>query len=219
MTYFIWYANAHLKINKPSLLNVINHLGTPNGLIKILPRCTEFVRKSKLYSNFPNDPIIRGSFFKFRKIYSKCCKQKYKSFRTSIINKSNFLNDTYPNAYWKLLKDLQDDKQFDQFEKISSDQWVNHFSKLFSFDEKFGPQNKYFEKLLIISEKSKTFSALDFRITDKEAIHVINNLKNNKSAGLDGIKNEMLKTGIKPLLPYMLKLFNLILTSGKYQRE
>lgn len=128
---------------------------------------SELVRKSKLYSNFPNDPIIRGPFFKFRKIYSKCCKQKYKSFRTSIVNKLNSLHDTDPNAYWKLLKDLQDDKQSDQSEKISSEQWVNYFSKLFSIDEKYGPQNKYFEKLLTMSEKSKSFSALDFRITDK----------------------------------------------------
>lgn len=29
----------------------------------------------------------------------------------------------------------------------------------------------------------------------------------------------MLKTGIQPLLPYMLKLFNLKLSSGKYPRE
>lgn len=71
---------------------------------------SELVRKSKLYSNFPNDPIIRGSFFKFHKIYSKCCKQKYKSFRTSVINKLNSLHDTDPNAYCKLLKELQDDK-------------------------------------------------------------------------------------------------------------
>lgn len=34
------YAKAHLKLNKPNLLNVINHLGTENGLIKISPRCT-----------------------------------------------------------------------------------------------------------------------------------------------------------------------------------
>lgn len=42
---------------------------------------SELVRKSKLYSNFPNDPIIRGPFFKFRKIYSKCCKQKNKHYK------------------------------------------------------------------------------------------------------------------------------------------
>lgn len=129
---------------------------------------SKLVRKSKLYSNFPNDPIITGS----------CCKQKYKSFSTSVINKLNSLHDTDSNAYWKLLKELQDDKQSDQSEKISSEQWVKHFSKLFSIDEKFGPKNKYFEKLLTMSEKSKTFSALDFRITDIEAINAINNLKN-----------------------------------------
>lgn len=49
--------------------------------------------------------------------------QKCKSFTINII-----LHNTDPNAYWILLKNLQDDKQFDQFENIRSEQWVNHFS-------------------------------------------------------------------------------------------
>lgn len=54
--------------------------------------------------------------------------QKCKSFTINIISKLNSLHDTDPNAYWKLLKNLQDDKQFDQFEKIRSEQGVYHFS-------------------------------------------------------------------------------------------
>ena len=53
----------------------------------------------------------------------------------------------------------------------------------------------YFRNLCNQSEKSKTFSLLDVRITEKEIISAVTNLKNNKLAGLDGIKNEMLKTG------------------------
>jgi hypothetical protein len=155
----------------------------------------ELMRKSKLYSKFPNDPIIRGSFFKFRKLYNRCCKQKYRNFRTTIMNKLDTLHDNNPNAYWKLLKDLRAEQQSqDQSMKISGEQWVNHFSTLFSVDKKFSTQNKYFEDPLAKSEKShQTFTPLDFAIKDKEIMDAIKHLKNNKSAGLDGIRNEMLK--------------------------
>ena len=46
----------------------------------------------------------------------------------------------------------------------------------------------------------------------------IRNLKNNKSAKLDGIKtdHEMLKNSLTYLLPCIVKLCNLILSSGVY---
>ena len=44
-----------------------------------------------------------------------------------------------------------------------------------------------------IWKKTKTFSELDFRITDKEILQSIAKLKAGKSSGLDGIKNEILK--------------------------
>ena len=61
-----------------------------------------------------------------------------------------------------------------------------------------------------------TFSESDSRITDKEVLLAVRNLKNNKSTGLDGIKNEMLKNSQTYLLPCIVKLFNLILSAGVY---
>ena len=62
----------------------------------------------------------------------------------------------------------------------------------------------------------KTFSDLDILITSKEVLSPIKSLKNNKSCGLDGIKNEMLKHSQLHMLPCIVKLFNLILSSGSY---
>lgn len=107
---------------------------------------SKLVRKSKLYSNFPNDPIITGS----------CCKQKYKSFSTSVINKLNSLHDTDSNAYWKLLKELQDDKQSDQSEKISSEQWVKHFSKL-ALIKNLAPKINTLKNCLLCQKNQKHF--------------------------------------------------------------
>ena len=49
---------------------------------------SELHKKSKLYSKYPFDPILRGSFFKFRKQYNKLCKQKQREFKANIIKKS-----------------------------------------------------------------------------------------------------------------------------------
>ena len=47
-----------------------------------------------------------------------------------------------------------------------------------------------------------------------EIEHAVNNLKNGKSPGLDNIYSEYIKAGGKPLLLVLLRLFNLILTTG-----
>jgi hypothetical protein len=44
------------------------------------------------------------------------------------------------------------------------------------------------------------------------------NLKNDKSCGMDGILNEMIKYGQHALLPCLEKLFNIILSSGTYPK-
>ena len=57
---------------------------------------------------------------------------------------------------------------------------------------------------------------MDTVIKDKEIQNSIAKLKNNKSSGLDSIRNEMLKSGANILLPCLKKLFNLIFSSGYY---
>jgi hypothetical protein len=66
------------------------------------------------------------------------------------------------------------------------------------------------------SEKLKTFTNLDFRIDQKEIKEAICKLKNKKAVGLDCIANEMMKTGYQVLMPCIQKMFNTILSSGKY---
>ena len=57
---------------------------------------------------------------------------------------------------------------------------------------------------------------MDSRITDKEVLIAIRKLTNNKSNGLDGIKNEILKHSQSHTLPCIVKLFNIIFSSGIY---
>ena len=57
-------------------------------------------------------------------------------------------------------------------------------------------------------------SELDNPISIEEIDKAIKKLKNKKAAGLDGIRNEMIKTSSRFIKYPLEKLFNLILQSG-----
>ena len=88
--------------------------------------------------------------------------------------------------------------------------------------DKFSHQEEEFQNQLKDLINVHTFSELDSRITDKEVLLAIRNLKNNKSAGLDGIQNEMLKkvrhTYCRVLLNYSTLFYHLesTLKTGKW---
>ena len=177
----------------------------------------ECIRKSALYSRYPNDPTIRGSFFKFRKLYNRCCKKKCKEFKTTLITQLDNMYENDPEAYWKLLKGLKEESNVsDPSQSVAAEDWLQHFSSLYDIKQSFANKNEQFEKSLDSISHLRTFSDLDIRITNKEVLLAIRNLKNNKSSGLDGIKNEMLKHSQSHMLPCIVKLFNFILSSGKY---
>ena len=75
----------------------------------------EMLRKSSLFSKFPNDPIIHGSFFKF----SRCCKKKCKEFRSCLISQFDNMYENDPEAYWKLLKNLKEDSYHSQYRQMN----------------------------------------------------------------------------------------------------
>jgi hypothetical protein len=68
-------------------------------------------------------------------------------------------------------------------------------------------------------EKVECFNEMDFKITEKEIMQCIKHLKNKKAVGLDLISNEMLKYSQHAMLPVLIKLFNVILSSRKFPRK
>ena len=82
----------------------------------------ELVRKSGSYSKHPDDPVIGGSFFKFRKMYSQVYKQKKRALKRNSIAKLDKLSKNEPSEYWKLVK----------IDEVSPDIWISHFTKLCS---------------------------------------------------------------------------------------
>lgn len=172
--------------------------------------------KGSLYAKFPNDPIIRGSFYKTQKEYSKLCKKKRQEFKKAIIDKLDNLCENNPKEYWNLLHTLTTDKTNAPESQIPVDEWLSHFSNLNTPSPEFKNRLDEISKLLSDKEKIPTFSSLDFAIRDKEIIKAINSLKMGKAKGLDGILNEMLKHSRDTITPCLLKIFNYILSSSEY---
>ena len=176
-------------------------------------------QKGHLYAKYPSDPFIRGSYYKFRKLYVKSCKRKRKEYKGHVIEKLERLHENDPKAYWKLLEDLKSEDKSNAEPQILPDEWVDHFSSLNTLQEKFKPRVDQISDLLTHEEKLKTFSNLDFQISPQELQAAVVCLKNNKAVGLDSISNEMLKCGFSHLKNCLLKLFNSILTNGSYPSQ
>jgi hypothetical protein len=178
------------------------------------------VNKGKLYATHPNDPIIRGNYYKFRKIYSKACKSKRRIFKETMVDKLNELNENDPKAYWDLLNKLKEDTgSASNADKISEEEWVEYLQKLNTPRAKFADRIKEFEQILEPKENQPTFSPMDYRLNENEIRKAIQSLKNKKAAGLDGVLNEMFKHSITQLSPCLLKLFNCIFSNSVYPQS
>ena len=89
---------------------------------------------------------------------------------------------------------MKDDSiETNPFHFISAEERLKHFSDLFEIKQNFLDKQEQFLSYLHSTLDLKTFSELDVRMTDKEVLLAVKNLKNNKACDLDGIKNEMLK--------------------------
>ena len=99
---------------------------------------------------------------------------------------------------------------------ISEESWLHHFKSLHSID----PTNSTHEheihrELNSLEHEKEQFTHLDYEITEREIRQAAKKLKNKKSPFVDKIRNEMIKASLEPLMPVYVKLFNLILQSGK----
>jgi hypothetical protein len=86
--------------------------------------------KDKIYAKFPNDPVIRGSFYKLQREYSKLCKKKLREFKRDLVEKLDNLHENNPKEYWQLLNSVTKDRDNSPESQISIEEWLNHFSKL-----------------------------------------------------------------------------------------
>ena len=122
--------------------------------------------------------------------------------KSSVKNRIEILTDGSGNSFCshpgkvKILKSC--------FEKLSSELDMKSFNDLWK--KKVSNSRKLFETISF--HDSHSSSILDQPITLTEANYVVKVIKNNKSAGSDGIIGESFKYGGKPMCEMLLKLFN-----------
>ena len=66
-----------------------------------------------------------------------------------------------------------------------------------------------------LQNENEQINNLDHEITEQEIRQAVKKLKNKKAAFVEKIRNEMIKASLESLMPVFIKLFNLILRSGK----
>ena len=149
---------------------------------KILRKC------GKTLSKEPFKPANRDSFLKARAAYKKSCRNAEKLYRVALRKKLLDAENEDPKYFWSIIDKMikwGKDKT-DPADKISPKRWLNHFSKLLNDPIPNHPPP--------YTEPSRTFEPLlDRRITLKEVLEALRDLKNGKSPGPDGILVEFLK--------------------------
>ena len=176
----------------------------------------KLTKKGIYMSNHPYDKNARVSFFYLKKQYKKLCKQKSRQYKEKLTRKLESLQLENPKQYWKVLSELNEEhtNKIDPSTTIPPGQWYDYLYDL-KQDKLNSPIEIEIRQKLEILEKTKIFNELDYQITEKEVQKAISNLKNNKSAGLDQICNEMFKCLSNSILKLVTKIFNNILLSSK----
>jgi len=160
-----------------------------------------------------NNKEIRVKYYNMLKNYKRQCKKEERNYKTKIINMMDNLHTTNPKGYWKLVEEITDKRK-----KIKTDieieKLYNHYKNM---NTSINISNT--NTLELLEESEKSFSELDFIITESEVQRTIKHLKNGKSSGYDLIKNEMIKYGHNVLIKPITKLFNLVLNSQYFPQE
>ena len=183
-------------------------------------RCKElklqYDKLLKCIKRNPFDRSIRFDLNRIRKLYKSTVKNNKRTFEQNIWSNLDNFHKKRPKDFWKLLSDLKGlDQEFKQ-NPIPMDEWVKHFTKLLNTSMKIDPKLDEHITHFIEENRNAIFNELNFSIKEGDIVKAINFLKTGKSAGVDGILNEMFKAGADSLMPSLIKLFNAILCKGHF---
>ena len=175
---------------------------------------------SKLVSQSPKNPYLRGRLVTTRKDYKKLIRQKKKEWKNNIINELENMKTQNSKEYWKIINELQGKTKVSNIS--NPERFESFFKKLYS--EKIQNKGTFHENIENMIKKyledenvqSKGNKILDANITEEELKKHIVKLKNNKSAGPDGISSEMIKCSPDILIKLILKVMNRIKESRVY---
>ena len=177
----------------------------------------ELRRVSNQKQRDPFNSELREKFHKTLTDYKKLLDSKRNAFQTEKSLKLDELG-LNPNkaSFWNYLKSMNNTIVENVPAPISEETWLNHFQSLHSNDPRTSTQQQeIYNELQSLEKEKEQLNYLDHTITEQEIRQAVKKLKNEKSPFLDKIRNEMIKASLESLMPVYIKLFNLILQSGK----
>ena len=164
----------------------------------------------------PNNIEIRDMYHATLKDYKATLEMKKKNFHSNKIEElENARND--PLLFWKTLTNISEDLDSNEIKKTPQpSEWLTHFEALHSEHKLDKEQNEILECLKTYDKIKENLTELDYVITEDELLIAAKKLKSKKAVYNDKISNEMIKSSIGILSKAFLKIFNNILTSGKF---
>ena len=173
----------------------------------------EFVRNCR-------DDTLRQRFFKLKKKFKFEVKYRKRKFKQGLYDRLENLSNDNPKEYWELFDRMKKCHKNDSQDRddcpIKDDEWIDHYLKL------LGPQQYDSERVKAVRDETcrligqPFFSELDYSISMNEVLDAGKSLKNNKAAGLDSIRNEMIKCSLPYMANLLRKVFNAILCNQYY---
>lgn len=165
----------------------------------------------------PTNLDLRLKYLDALKQYKKLLKSKKSQFMTSKLEQIEEAIDS--NSFWKIWHQLDNTKRKDSIAITNGNIWKHHFEELYTYKEsQLNQSQKEMIGRLKELEKQKIpyQSDLDNPIQLSELNEKIKSLKTGKACGIDNISSEMLKYSTPLTKQAILKLFNLVMSSGYF---
>ena len=172
-------------------------------------------------NRYPYSFKLRQKYFMVRKAYNQIIKRKKHRFKMKLVNALHESINEDPSTLWKTLKLLKESEETENkiVCPLNPEKWLQHLEKLIGTkptvqEERNTEIESAFKNLIKTNN-----SYLDRPFTTNEVAQEITKLKNKKSPGIDGINNEMIKSGGTHLIEILKTIFNLVLETGIYPVE
>ena len=170
---------------------------------------TKNYKKFKRRLNRPPNENEKLNLKSLAKQHRQLTRRVRRKFYLDLNNKLKTLKSKNPGEYWQI---LNQGKNKIKSGNISLTNLQQHFSAL-SADKKDKKEP------IQVPQNQQTNATINVPFTIEEICKHIKKLKNNKTPGIDNILNEFIKNCPKELHPAIVKLFNIILESGKVPSE
>uniref|UniRef100_A0A3B1JC70 ribonuclease H n=1 Tax=Astyanax mexicanus TaxID=7994 RepID=A0A3B1JC70_ASTMX len=175
----------------------------------------ELRKLSNLKHRQPEDQDLRKKYFDTLKQYKHSIRTKKLNYTNKTLR--DIEDSIEHNQFWEMWNNLSKTKS-QEIPTQNSEMWKNHFENLYKEISEKDLNSNY----NLITQKLQSFECaikdnqnpLDYPITQVELAQKLKSLKSKKACGPDSIRNEMLKNSTPDLQEAMLKLFNLVLSSG-----